>query len=266
MANIRIELAVNNKCNFCCSYCCGYLNKKMSNLFINPINIERLLLYLNNYRYNDIKEIKICGGEPLLYPHLTTLYITLSKYNNIRISMDTNNSIRLDDNLLNAMKMCNNNHVNVELVLSYHKEILDKHPKFLTNYYYNIQKLLDNNISIKIRLLYSDSTYTQLEYIANDLLKRFNNKIKIEWRLIFSNNKSKSMKISKRNKCSPFRYFGIFPNNMLYYSCFREIYGEKCKQYAINKMNLTNFMLNIDKKIYMTDCDLYDKLLFCADI
>ena len=266
MWDIRIELALNNICNFRCSYCCGHLNERMSNIMIAPVNVERLVFYLNTYRYNDIKIFKICGGEPLLYPHLSTLYKILSKSNNTSISMDTNGSICINKDLLNSIKLCNNNHVNIEFVFSYHKEILDKHSEFLTNYYINIQKLLNNNINVRIRLLYDNSTYLSLNNIANDFLCRFNGRIKIEWRLIFDSNNNKEIIGDKKDKCYPYYYFGIFPNNKLYYSCFREIYNGKCKQYDINKKNLVDFMSNMDKEAYMPHCCLHDNLLFCADI
>ena len=266
MKIVRIELVLNNVCNFRCSYCCGGLNTSMSQDIIKIINIERLKFYLDMYLIEYTKYFRIVGGEPLLYPYLDKVYNILAKCKNTYIFMDTNGSIDINNNLLRSLKNCKHNNVEVTFVFSYHKEVLESNYIYMNNYYDNIFKLLDNDIKIRIRMLYDENTYNKIKNFVDKNIKRhFKQNIKIEFRQLFNIDINKSnITPTNTEKCFPYKFWGIFPNNQLYYSCFREIYNNRCHRYDITSKNLMYFIKNIDKEEYVPFCNPKNNILFCS--
>lgn len=252
MHGVYIELVLNNICNFKCTYCIGNLNNNMSDNHIDIANIARLVYYLNKYLPDRYKYFKLLGGEPLLYPHLSEVYNILSKCNNCYISIDTNGSIEISDILLRNIKSCIKNNNIVEYIFSYHLDGLSN-KSYLNNYYNNIQKMIDNDIKYLIRCIYDDTIYQTLKEHIEKIKKKFGNTVKIEQRHIFHENTPSQTR--NNNICYPYRFFGIFPHNKLYYSCFREIYGDNYDEFEITKNQIMRIIQRIDKAEIFPICN-----------
>ena len=250
---IRIDLVLNNRCNFKCSYCCGGLEEYQSNDLLSPVNVTRLLYYLNkNKKIKEHIEFNILGGEPLLYPHLDKIFYSLSRISFVSISMDTNASIKIDNKVLQSIIECNKNpSLITEIWCTYHNETLSKHSNYLSNFYSNIEKLLNNNIQTVVRLLFTNETYTKMCNIKEELSKKFP-ALLFELRKIFDI-KQKPVFLHDYY-CYSNNFIGIFPNNKLFYNCEYEAEEDTVKNYDITKENLIMFVSNINVKKHVSEC------------
>lgn len=250
---IRIDLVLNNKCNFNCSYCCGGLSSQQSNDYVLPINISRLVYYLNKKLPKNSIEFNLLGGEPLLYKDLPSIYEILSKskhYTKIRI--DTNGSNIISDKLIYSIESClKNSKISIEVYLTYHFEILNTHNKFLNNYYSNIKLLLKHKIPTIIRLLYNNDTFFKINDIKEELSQKFP-QLLFEWRKIF--NIKQTYLFLHDYYCFANNFIGIFPNNRLFYNCEYEIEGNNVKNYEFTKDNIQMFIKNFNIKRRIIEC------------
>ena len=251
---IRIDLVLNNVCNFRCSYCCAALPEYQSANRISPMNILRLFQYLNVYLIDEkFVEIMLLGGVPFLYPYLEKIYYIFSKSKfHAKLGIDTNGSILINNNILNAIEECNNNPLlDISVNLSYHEEMLNSSKSYKDNYYNNINNLLMRNIKTVIKLLHIKSAYNEINNTMDNFIKIFPN-IKFEYRRIFDTH-AKPLFIHDYY-CIANNFFGIFPNNRLFYNCEYENEMPNRKTYSITKENLNMFMKNINHKRKMSEC------------
>lgn len=251
---VRFDIVLNNRCNFKCSYCCGGLEEYQSNDTISPMNISRLVYYINKkLSENDYIEFNLLGGEPLLYPYLNKIYDILSQCKtNKKIRIDTNGSIIFPSDTLHSITACGNNQsTSIEVYLTYHAETLDTHKQFLENYYNNIIKLLDNNVTTIIRLLYSANTFDSMQEIKDSLSQDFPCLL-FEWRKIFDIQQKPIF--LHDYYCLANNYIGVFPSNKLFYSCEYEIKEANVKSYNMTKENISRFISNINVKRQIQEC------------
>lgn len=258
---LKFELVVNNKCNFNCEYCCAHMPQNQSSSELDIINIARIASYLNKYLPNEPKYFKIIGGEPLLYPHLEDIYKTIKSCNYTTISLDTNGSIPFSTSFIKTLQDCINNNIEIDVVLSYHKKILENNPPIYSIFLHNLVVLLENiKYPPKIRFLYNKSNKDIIYKLSNEIYNKFDKRIRIEKREIFDSVPLPHDYINNI-ECYPYRYMGIFPDNTMYYSCFREMYNDKCKKYRCNKENLMFFIKNINKSARIKYCNAF----YCSD-
>lgn len=251
---VKIDLVLNNICNFKCSYCCGGLTEYQSNDTLEPVNIARLIYYLNaNYKINALIDFNLLGGEPLLYPYLDKVYSILSKCKMpSRISLDTNGSIIISDSIINSMISClNNSLLSIGVYLTYHYETLSTNTHYLENFYKNIKLMSTHKIPVFVKLLYDNNIYKKMGNIRLDLLRIFPN-IMFDWQKVY-NFKQKPVFLHDYY-CYANNYFGFFPGNKLFYNCEYENDEINVIQYDITKENLLKFIKNINVKRKMLEC------------
>jgi len=95
----ELELALGNKCNLRCVTCNGYYSsawektdKILNNLIPRKIHKKPSVSIDDNfldYDFSELKELKILGGEPFMYPEYVNFFEKLSA-NNITLFLVTN--------------------------------------------------------------------------------------------------------------------------------------------------------------------------------
>ena len=251
---VKIDLVLNNVCNFRCSYCCGGLTDYQSNDTLEPVNIARLIYYLNlNSNLTNLINFNILGGEPLLYPYLDKVYNILAKCKiRSHINLDTNGSIDISENIIHAIISCyNQSLISLNIYLTYHYETLNIKPLYLRCFLNNIKLLLEYKIPVGVKLLYNNENYKTMKNIQFDLLEKYPN-IMIDWQRTY-NFKQKPIFLHDYF-CYANNYFGFFPGNKLFYNCEYENDEKNVTSYAITKDNLLKFIQNINIKRKMLEC------------
>lgn len=114
-------LSINQKCNLKCTYCRGEMEDWYDRLAQNSTNKN---LPIGNWpqliticKSNNVGEILLTGGEPLLYSHLNDLSVFLND-NGIRFSMHTNGLTKKGMDFLRFLtkeKLYANFHISSEL-------------------------------------------------------------------------------------------------------------------------------------------------------
>lgn len=70
-----MNIMINNYCNLHCPYC--FAQQEMTQHVVNNITQENFKKFLDFLKANDIKEVRMIGGEPTLHPHLFDLIQTV---------------------------------------------------------------------------------------------------------------------------------------------------------------------------------------------
>lgn len=254
--DIIVELVLNNICNFSCWYCCANMQYHQSNNTIDIINVERLSFYIQKYLTSSNVHFHLLGGEPLLYNRLSDLYKILSRLNNIEILMFTNASIPFSPNFISIINRCIENDIKITFDFSYHRDILEKREEYAKNFWNNLSLITNNtNSIIACSFLYDNNTKNEIFNIAKEYTKHFKN-IKISCKEIILNEKQRERKWPSYSNitCYPFRYIGISSSNYIYYSCFRDMHGDKCQHWKFTKANILNIISNINRPHFFTKC------------
>lgn len=118
--NRRINLYITAKCNYDCSYCVIHDNSLSHPSF----DYKGWTKLLHDYRVdeNEIIEIHIYGGEPLMHPDIKNIIKFLNTFPKIYVIILTNGSFLKDDSFKT---------LDVNFIVSYHKESLLK--EFISN-------------------------------------------------------------------------------------------------------------------------------------
>ncbi|MFK4784648.1 putative 7-carboxy-7-deazaguanine synthase QueE [Fusobacterium sp. MFO224] len=159
------------KCNLNCSYC----DTKWANSFDAPYEIETEETLVNYIRKENIKNITITGGEPLLQKDLKFLIDSILKIKDIEIEIETNGSVDIEK-LVNYRRETNGK---ISFTIDYKSPSSNMEEYMHLNNY----NLIDERDSIKF-VVGDRKDLT----CGKEVIKRFNliNKCKIYFSPIFN--------------------------------------------------------------------------------
>ena len=157
-----LRIVLTTDCNYQCKYCFaeGEINKEK-----RILNIEELKRIIKVSKEFGITNIKLTGGEPLLYPHIDELLSYIRKIDIPYIDLTTNISCLTPKNI----KMLNKYNINA-LTLSLNT-LKEEKFKYLSNF--KNYDLMINNLestiknfkgSIRINCIIFDDRYEQEDY------------------------------------------------------------------------------------------------------
>lgn len=157
-----LRIVLTTECNYKCKYCFaeGEINKET-----RVLDIEELKKIIKVSKEFGITNIKLTGGEPLLYPHIDKLLNYIRQVNIPYIDLTTNISCLNSKNI----KMLNKYNVNaLTLSLNTLKEEKFKYLSNFKNYDLMINNL-ENTIkdfkgSIRVNCIIFDDKYKQEDY------------------------------------------------------------------------------------------------------
>ena len=253
-----LEIWLNKKCNLSCDYCEFKSNEKDAKIS------EKIYDQLKN---NKFTEVKILGGEPLIYDHFKELIETIHKYHKSDIILYTN----IKD--ISKVKSMVGDFRKISIIASYHPIDNPNHLKsfiknglflkkivknfkvhyMLTNlpiktHISNIKKLI-KIFELEVHLLYSDLKILSSKDLYNDSF--FKNLLRDtinDWDKVDPFSKKKC-KINQHN---------IIIDNHLDEYCF-------CTKDVLNKRNLKKSSITLQNEILLCEETCFDDLEFCIN-
>ena len=222
--------------NYSCNYNCYYCYSKKNNLKISDKQLELIINFFKRLNNITLPNLKILGGEPLLYDKLFYFIDSIYEFSNYYVDLTTNFSLLNDKNidLLNNYKT-----KNFRIELSIHPQYINE--QYLKHFFNIISKLKINiNIIVNLDLNYKNQ--------INDFIKLLNNKITSNVHKNYSNiniiynpiifngfkNDFKDFDIDFNDRNENLNHIYMFGNKK--YS-FTEIYNLMKKKYKFNFKN-----------------------------
>lgn len=162
-----MRIVLTTKCNYKCKYCFAEGEKNKDERILDLEKIKKIILIGKEFGINNIK---LTGGEPLLYPYIEDLLNYIRKIGIMYVDLTTNISMLNDSNI----QMLNRYNVNA-LTLSLNTLQPEKF-MYLSNYrnYKQVYKNLNNVIEkfdgkIRINCIIFDELYEEEDY--NNILE-----------------------------------------------------------------------------------------------
>lgn len=138
LASGTIRLVLSSVCNFKCKFCFAEGENKNT----RTLDLEYIKKILKISKEFGIKNVKLTGGEPLLYPHLEEL-LAFIQAERFKYSDITTNVSLLDDKMINLL----NKYSVYALTLSLSTFDADKYAKITG--YNEFEKIINNIINAK---------------------------------------------------------------------------------------------------------------------
>ena len=159
----KVYVEITNNCNLNCDFC---IKNSRKNKFMSKVELELILNKLKPYTKYLYFHIL---GEPLLHPNINE-FINLAKLYGYNVNITTNGYLidKIKDNeniyMMNISLHSYNNKYNIKI------------DDYLNNIFDSVDKLIENNTLINLRLWVSNNN----EYIIDAINKRYNTFIKDE--------------------------------------------------------------------------------------
>lgn len=162
-------------CNFACPYCYESGNKENTTKVMTREMVDTVFAMYNN----KIDNIALYGGEPLLLQNKEIIEYIISKAPNAKYSITTNgyNIIEFID-ILSRIDI-NNIMITLDGPKDIHnKTRILKHDVDVNGTYdriiFGIDRLLDKNIKVKIRMNISENNKSACENLRDELINKYN--------------------------------------------------------------------------------------------
>ncbi len=169
-----ITLVLTYDCNFNCFYCYEKEDEELSNKTSKTLTKEMVDKIYNMFGEN-LKNVNLFGGEPLLLKNYELVKYILNKRNDLSYGITTNGYYL--EEFVPILKDKKN--LKIQVTLDGPKEKHDKRrvlfdgsPTF-EKISRGIIKALDNNISIKIRMNIDDSNYNEAKDFRENVLSKY---------------------------------------------------------------------------------------------